>query len=83
MISVFGSLIGQEEISAVASTMQSQWMGFGKKVGEFESAYSIKYGIDHFALVDSGSNAFNGIDLFLLFDFSAFGLPCQFIAIIG
>lgn len=50
-------MVGQEEISAVAATMQSQWMGFGKKVDEFESAYSMKYGIDHFALVDSGSNA--------------------------
>jgi aminotransferase len=57
MISVFGSQVGTEEIEAVKAVMQAQWMGFGKKVDEFEAAYSEKYKIDNFALVDSGSNA--------------------------
>jgi aminotransferase len=57
MISVFGSLVGEEEIEAVAAVMRSQWMGFGKKVDEFEEAYKLKFNISNFALVDSGSNA--------------------------
>ena len=57
MISVFGSKVGQEEVAAIAAVMESQWMGFGKKVGEFEKKFAVKYGIDHFAMVDSGSNA--------------------------
>lgn len=57
MISVFGSQVGPEEIHAVRAVMESQWMGFGKKVDEFEAAYSLKYNIPNFALVDSGSNA--------------------------
>jgi len=57
MISVFGSQVGAEEIEAVKTVMNLQWMGFGKKVDEFEAAYSNKYGIPNFALVDSGSNA--------------------------
>jgi len=57
MISVFGSQVGTEEIEAVKAVMQLQWMGFGKKVDEFEAAYSAKYNINNFALVDSGSNA--------------------------
>mgnify|MGYP006280533429 CR=1 FL=1 len=57
MISVFGSQVGSEEIEAVKAVMQMQWMGFGKKVDEFEATYSAKYNIPNFALVDSGSNA--------------------------
>lgn len=57
MISVFGSLVGEEEIRAVAEVMRSQWMGFGSKVAEFESMYKEKFNIPNFALVDSGSNA--------------------------
>lgn len=57
MISVFGSLVGEEEILAVSEVMRSQWMGFGAKVAEFESLYKQKFNISNFALVDSGSNA--------------------------
>jgi dTDP-4-amino-4,6-dideoxygalactose transaminase len=57
MISVFGSKVGSEEIAAVTAVMESQWMGFGKKVEEFEKKFSAKYGVEHFAMVDSGSNA--------------------------
>ena len=57
MISVFGSLVGEEEISNVTACMQSQWMGFGKTVDAFEMKYMKKYGLPTFAMVDSGSNA--------------------------
>ena len=36
MISVFGSLVGDDEIDNVVSCMKSQWMGFGKNVELFE-----------------------------------------------
>ena len=36
MITVFGSLVGSEEIEKVSACMKSQWMGFGKTVEEFE-----------------------------------------------
>lgn len=57
MISVFGSLVGDEEISNVTKCMKSQWMGFGKDVDRFEDEYSKKFGLENFAMVDSGSNA--------------------------
>ena len=57
MISVFGSLVDEEEIANVAACMKSQWMGFGKQVDEFERKYQAKYGLPSFAMVDSGSNA--------------------------
>ena len=57
MISVFGSKVGQEEIDNVIACMKSQWMGFGGVVTKFEDKYRQKYGLDSFAMVDSGSNA--------------------------
>jgi dTDP-4-amino-4,6-dideoxygalactose transaminase len=57
MISVFGSLIGDEEIANVVSCMEAQWMGFGKQVDQFEQKYQQKYRLPSFAMVDSGSNA--------------------------
>jgi len=57
MISVFGSLVGDEEIANVTACMRSQWMGFGKNVELFEKKYMEKYGLPSFAMVDSGSNA--------------------------
>ena len=57
MISVFGSLVDDEEIANVVTCMKSQWMGFGNKVDEFELNYQTKYGLPNFAMVDSGSNA--------------------------
>lgn len=57
MISVFGSLVGNEEIERVTACMQSQWMGFGKNVDIFERKFTEKYGLGAFAMVDSGSNA--------------------------
>ncbi|HVE56700.1 MAG TPA: DegT/DnrJ/EryC1/StrS family aminotransferase [Pyrinomonadaceae bacterium] len=57
MISVFGSKVGKEEIANVSAVLESQWMGFGKKVSEFEEKFAARRGHKHFAMVDSGSNA--------------------------
>ncbi len=57
MISVFGSKVGKEEINSVTEVMELQWMGFGKKVNEFELKFSEKFRVDNFIMVDSGSNA--------------------------
>ncbi len=57
MISVFGSKVGPEEIAGVTACMESQWMGFGKKVTEFEKKFAEHFSIENFAMVDSGSNA--------------------------
>jgi dTDP-4-amino-4,6-dideoxygalactose transaminase len=57
MISVFGSKVGKEEIANVSAVLESQWMGFGKKVTEFEDKFSKRLGLENFAMVDSGSNA--------------------------
>jgi dTDP-4-amino-4,6-dideoxygalactose transaminase len=57
MITVFGSKVGKEEIANVSAVLESQWMGFGKKVNEFEERFSKRLGLENFAMVDSGSNA--------------------------
>ena len=57
MISVFGSRIDEDEIGRVQECMESQWMGFGSKVTEFEEAFASRIGLPNFAMVDSGSNA--------------------------
>ncbi len=57
MISVFGSDIGDAEIAAVTACMKSQWLGFGKKVEEFEAAFADRLNLPSFVMVDSGSNA--------------------------
>lgn len=57
MISVFGSMVGEEEIKNVIECMESQWMGFGGNVPKFEEKFCEKFGLANFAMVDSGSNA--------------------------
>ena len=57
MISVFGSKVGKEEIANVTEVLESQWMGFGKKVSMFEEGFAARLGLENFAMVDSGSNA--------------------------
>ena len=57
MISVFGSKVGKEEIANVTEVLESQWMGFGKKVSMFEERFAGRLGLENFAMVDSGSNA--------------------------
>ena len=57
MISVFGSHVDKEEIENLSEVIKSQWMGFGKKVDEFEQQLIKKLMLKSFAMVDSGSNA--------------------------
>lgn len=57
MISVFGSMVDEEEINNVKNCMKSQWLGFGKTVSEFESKFEKKFSLQNFLMVDSGSNA--------------------------
>jgi dTDP-4-amino-4,6-dideoxygalactose transaminase len=57
MINVFGSKVSDEEILAVNEVMNTQWMGFGKKVEEFETLFKQDRNVENFLLVDSGSNA--------------------------
>lgn len=57
MINVFGSKVGKEEIENVAACMESQWMGFGGKVKEFEEKFAAYTKLNNFLMVDSGSNA--------------------------
>lgn len=56
MINVFGSKVGQEEITEVSESITKQWMGMGPKTKEFETKMADRLGIQHFLLVDSGSN---------------------------
>lgn len=57
MISVFGSSVGQEELTEVASCLDAQWMGAGPKVDAFEKRFAARLGLPNFAMLDSGSNA--------------------------
>ncbi|HDQ00778.1 MAG TPA: DegT/DnrJ/EryC1/StrS family aminotransferase [bacterium] len=57
MISVFGSLVGKEEIEEISSSIQNQWMGLGPKVGRFESEFSSRLGLSGLVMVDCGTNA--------------------------
>lgn len=57
MITVFGSKVGDEEIAQVSDSLSRQWLGMGSKVDEFEKQFSGRLNLDHFLLVDSGSNA--------------------------
>lgn len=56
MINVFGSKVGQEELTEVSESIMKQWMGMGAKTKEFEIKMAQRLGIQHFLLVDSGSN---------------------------
>ena len=57
MISVFGSDIGDQEIEAAVECLRSQWLGFGKKVDDFEKAFASHFNLANCLMVDSGSNA--------------------------
>ena len=57
MISVFGSDIGDQEIEAAVECLRSQWLGFGKKVDDFEKAFASHLNLTNCLMVDSGSNA--------------------------
>lgn len=57
MISVFGSYVDSKEVQAVKECLESQWLGMGKKVDEFESMMKKHLGTKNFLMVDNGSNA--------------------------
>ena len=57
MISVFGSLVGAEELDEVRSSLESQWLGLGPKTAAFEKAFASRLGLPGFVLLDSGSNS--------------------------
>ncbi len=57
MINVFGSLVGQEELEEVRTSLEAQWMGIGPKVSAFEQGFAQRLGLGDFALLDSGSNS--------------------------
>ena len=57
MISVFGSRVGAEEQEALAACLEDQWLGLGERTAQFEAGMRERLGLDHFLLVDSGSNA--------------------------
>ncbi|HOH98051.1 MAG TPA: DegT/DnrJ/EryC1/StrS family aminotransferase [Candidatus Cloacimonadota bacterium] len=57
MISVFGCKVGQEEKDLVCDVLDSQWLGLGKMVEQFESEFQKHNKIENFLMVDSGSNA--------------------------
>lgn len=57
MISVFGSSIGKEELEEVGSSIESQWMGIGPKVKDFEEKFKQRLSLPDFAMLDSGSNS--------------------------
>lgn len=57
MISVFGSLVGEEEIEEIRSSIEMQWMGIGPKVKSFEQEFAKRLKLNNFAMLDSGSNS--------------------------
>lgn len=57
MISVFGSEVGTEEQEALAACLGDQWLGLGERTAQFEAGMRERLGLDHFLLIDSGSNA--------------------------
>ncbi len=56
MISVFGSWVGKEEIKNVTECLESQWLGLGSRVSDFEKKFSEKFGTGEMVMVDNASN---------------------------
>jgi aminotransferase len=57
MISVFGSLVGDEELAEVRAVLESQWMGLGKVTQRFEEEFAQRLGIPGLIMLGSGSDA--------------------------
>lgn len=55
MINVFGSMVGAEELAEIKSSIESQWLGMGRKVERFEKRFSERLG-QRFLLIDNCSN---------------------------
>lgn len=56
-ISVFGSDMSDLEKEYVSKCLDSQWIGFGEKVNEFENELCKVRSFSNFTMLDSGSNA--------------------------
>jgi aminotransferase len=56
-ISVFGSLVGSDELREVKESFDRQWLGIGPKTKAFETEFAKRLGLPGLALLDSGSNA--------------------------
>jgi aminotransferase len=56
-ISVFGSDMGDLEKDYVVKCLDSQWIGFGEKVYEFETELCRTRNFPNFTMLDSGSNS--------------------------
>lgn len=56
-INVFGSKTGNEEITNVTDSLAKQWLGMGPKVAQFETNFKSHRNLNHFFMLDSGSNA--------------------------
>jgi dTDP-4-amino-4,6-dideoxygalactose transaminase len=57
MISVFGSLVGEEELAEVRTVLESQWMGIGQVTQRFEEEFAQRLGLPGFIMMSSGSDA--------------------------
>ncbi len=71
MISVFGASISEKEIASVTECMRSRWLGFGKKVTDFEDSFKADRGLDNFLMVDNCSNALYMAIRLLRIDYNA------------
>jgi len=56
MINVFGSCVGTEELINVQKSIETQWMGAGCFVKEFESKFSNWKNTTNFLMLDNASN---------------------------
>lgn len=57
MISVFGCDVGNLEKEYVSAVLESNWLGLGSTVADFEHKFSEVMRVPNFRMVDSGSNA--------------------------
>lgn len=57
MITVFGSLMGPEELAEIRTSLEAQWIGIGPKTAAFEKSFAERLGLPGLVLLDSGSNS--------------------------
>lgn len=57
MINLFGSKVGKEELEEIRTSIESQWLGIGKKTALFEELVGQRLGLQDFVMLNSGSNS--------------------------